>query len=341
MHRETPAWTTRESRPEDAEGLKALFREVFGHDRAEGHYEWKFGDNPAGPPIVSVAQDGDRIVGQYALWPMKLRLGPEVILGAQSLDTMTHPSYRGQGMFTRLAKEAMQSAADHDVEVLVGFPNTQSYPGFIRKLDWDHTGDVPLYVRPLHPSRQGRIPSWAGPVADLAARLIPGGARRGFQIGTVKPARPEMEALLDACTRHSTSCQVERNPEYLNWRFDQASGMRYTWISAYRNGSLQAVAVWGVDPRSDNAVIAELLGTDNTSKGAALAEAIKQARGAGCPMIHTVGQGDGLSSLMRRAGFIHRGGLPLIVRKLTPRVLGANIHNHPTWTIFGADLDTM
>lgn len=341
MNRDTPTWTTRESRPEDAEGLQALFKEVFGYDRGEQHNAWKFDHNPAGPPIVAVAEDGDLIVGQYALWPMRLRLGTEVVLGAQSLDTMTHPRYRGQGMFTRLAKEAMQSALDRDVEVLIGFPNAQSYPGFIRKLDWDHTGDVPVYIRPLHLSRHGRLPSWAGPTVDLATRLLPTGARRDFEIRSTKPSTSEMETLLQTPAGSPTSCQVERSQKYVDWRFEDASGMKYTWISAYRGGSLQAVAVWGTDLHHGNAVFSALIGADVESKGAALAEAIRQAHDAGCPAISAVGQGDDLPRLMRRAGFIRRGGLPLIVRKLTPRVLGANVHNHSTWNVFGADLDTM
>jgi len=340
MNSDTPTWTTRESRPEDAEGLQALFKEVFGYDRGERHYAWKFDDNPAGPPIVAVAEDGDLIIGQCALWPMRLRLGTEVVLGAQALDTMTHPRYRGQGMFTRLAKESMQSALAHDVDVLIGFPNAQIYSAWVRTLDWDHTGDIPVYIRPLRPSQHARVPSWAGPTVDLAARLLPRGARRDVEIRAAKPSTSEMQTLLKA-NRDATSCQVERNLEYVDWRFDQASGMNYRWIAAYRGGSLQAVAVWGIELRHGNAVVSALIGTDVESKGAALAEAIRQAQDAGCPAIRVVGQGDDLPGLMRRAGFIRRGALPLIVRRLTPRVLGANVHNHSTWTVFGADLDNM
>ena len=44
--------------------------------------------------------------------------------------------------------------------------------------------------------------------------------------------------------------------------------------------------------------------------------------------------------MISRRGFIQRGGLPLIVRKLTGRVIPGNVHTHEGWAVFGADLDT-
>jgi hypothetical protein len=106
-----PKWHVREYRPEDIEGVRGLFGEVFHHDWPIEHFLWKFKDNPAGSGIIILAEYSRQIVGQYALMPTWLRLGNEVVFGAQSVDTMTHPDYRNQGMFTVLAKACFELAA--------------------------------------------------------------------------------------------------------------------------------------------------------------------------------------------------------------------------------------
>jgi predicted N-acetyltransferase YhbS len=331
-----PEWTIRPGTPDDTDAVQELFRVVFGYDRGRGHHAWKFGANPAGPPVLALAEHSGQVVGQYALWPTRLRIGKDVLLGAQSLDTMTHPDFRGQGMFTRLARECMAYAEERGVDVLFGFPNAASYPGFVRKLDWDHVGDVPQYVRILRPSGHDRVPTWAGPVLDATARLIPSGRRRGAT-ASESPPDPLLVERLSTQLQRSGECAVDRSASYLEWRFAPESGRRYTWV-ADREG--EAVAIWGRDSNSGRAYLAELVGRSPSSSAAVLAETIRMASDAGCTeLVATASQGEG-PALLRRAGFLRRASLPLIVRKLTTRVLPGNVHDFRSWSIFGADLDT-
>lgn len=337
MPRTPRTWTVRPGTAEDAPALRELFQVVFGHDRGEEHHSWKFDANPAGPPVLAVAEDEGRLVGQYALWPVRLAVGSEVLLGAQSLDTMTHPDYRGQGMFTTLAKEAMTFAADRGVEVLFGFPNSASYPGFVTKLDWDHTGDVPHHSRVLRPSSHPRVPGWAGRAADLAARLIPSGPRGGARVG---PADPEALAALHAEHGPTQGCRVDRTVEYLTWRLAPGFGRAYEWIVVGDGARPDAIAVWGRDLATDRAVLAELVGSTPHAMSVALAGVIARAAEAGRSELVATTHHTAVDPLLRRAGFISRGALPLIVRKLTTRVIPGNVHRHDTWAVFGSDLDT-
>jgi hypothetical protein len=75
MGAEARQWTVRPGTPEDSPALRELFEVVFGVPREADHYAWKFEENPAGPPILAVAEVDGRLVGQYALWPTKLRVG--------------------------------------------------------------------------------------------------------------------------------------------------------------------------------------------------------------------------------------------------------------------------
>ncbi|MDN5797171.1 MAG: GNAT family N-acetyltransferase [Intrasporangium sp.] len=318
--------------------MQELFAVVFGHDRGAEHHSWKFDRNPAGPPVVVVAQDGARIVGQYALWPMRLAIGTDLILGAQSLDTMTHPDYRGQGMFTALARECMDLATQRGIEVLFGFPNEASYPAFVGRLDWDHTGDVRQYSRMLKPSLHPRTPAWAGALSDAAARWLPRGGRTDVPVSG-NPAPAELSRL--AAARHDRqTCAVDRSPEYLAWRLGSGSGQHYEWVVVGPPEDPHAVAVWGKDPFSTRARLVELEGRTADALASAVALTTQNALQQGRSELLAFAQRPDLRAVLRRAGFVPRGGLPLIVRKQTGRLMRGNVHRHSAWSVFGSDLDT-
>jgi hypothetical protein len=56
--------------------------------------------------------------------------------------------------------------------------------------------------------------------------------------------------------------------------------------------------------------------------------------------MHAVSSRRVLADTLKRCGFLRRQALPLIVRKLTAKTLGANAHTHENWDVFGCDLDT-
>ncbi len=341
MSAEHTAWTIWEGRPEDSHALRELFQECFGYDRGEHHDQWKFADNPAGAPAFMVAEDAGRIVGSNLQWPTPIRIGAEVILGAQSIDTMTHPDYRGQGMFARLGKATFGCAADRGVELLVAFPNSQSYHGAVRTVGWEPIGDAPMYLRPLRPSLHPRVPSWAGPGIDRAARLIPRGGKRGIETRVAQPAGAELASLWQAADRDRSGCRVDKDAAYFDWRFDARAGRQYRWVCAYRNGALSAAAVWGVDNHSGQATLAQLVGTDDNAMRAALAQVVNQALASGCAAMSAIGRDDHLNGILRRSGFFRHGSFPIVVKQLTARTFPVDIRNSASWTFFGADLDTM
>jgi hypothetical protein len=81
----------------------------------------------------------------YGVFPMKAQFSGREILVAQSGDTMTHPNHRGKGLFITLAKMSYELAKNSGVEFIFGFPNDNSYPGFVKKLGWTHYGNINNY----------------------------------------------------------------------------------------------------------------------------------------------------------------------------------------------------
>jgi GNAT superfamily N-acetyltransferase len=335
------SWTVRLARPGDAGRIAELFETVFGLSRSVAHTTWKFDQNPAGAPVVVVAEDGDRIVGQYALWPTPLRLGGTSVLGAQSLETMTHPDYRGQGMFTVLANESFIAAADRGVEVLYGFPNSNSFHGFVRRLNWDHTGDVGLWVHPLHLGLHHRVPAALKPLAEVLGAIWLSGNSRGFELSYSPEPPSELAALVAQSTFGKDSCSIDRSPSWLQWRYSPAAGANYEWATARRaGGEVVAAVVWGADLRNRNAVFVDFLGADSAGLRAATAAALRRAHAGRHSLATALAQHPAAERALRACGFIRAGRLPLIVRNLTARTLGANIHDHAAWRIIGGDVDT-
>lgn len=86
---------------------------------------------------------GDSVAAAYyGVFPLKIAFPDSIILAAQSGDTMTHPDHRGKGLFVELAKRTYVLAQQEGIQFIFGFPNANSYPGFVRKLGWTHAFDM-------------------------------------------------------------------------------------------------------------------------------------------------------------------------------------------------------
>ncbi len=340
------AWTIREAGPDDMDSIRALYAEVWGYNRPRSFDHWRWFTSPDGKCPIALAMDGDRAAGFYTVWPAKLRLGSEVVLGGQSMDTMTHPDYQGQGMFVKLAQACYDLAAARGFEVLYGFPNPLSYPGFVRRLNWDHSGDIHHWIRPLRLSRHPRVPAALGPLADAAAALLPRGRTQGVEIAVGKPEPTALQGLLGQWCAERDVCRIDRNTAWLDWRYAPDAEHDYEWVCAHRAGTLVAAGAWGMQNAAwatvaeGRAHLVELLGGDRRGLQAVVAAIIGRAAKRSALLLETMCNVAPVAAVLRRAGFLRHRRAPFIVRGLTARTLGGNIHNHGAWRIMGGDVDT-
>ncbi|MDP6175322.1 MAG: GNAT family N-acetyltransferase [Rhodospirillales bacterium] len=340
------SWTIRQAGPEDMDAIRALYLDVWGYNRPRSFDHWRYLSGEGGICPMTLAVDGEKLAGAYTVWPASMRLAGDIVPGAQSMDTMTHPDYQGQGVFTKLAQACYEIAAGRSMKILYGFPNPLSYPGFVKHLGWTHTGDVTHWVRLIRPSGHPKIPGLAGPFADLAARLLPRGRKRGFEITTERPADDALQALLAQGPEEGGICGVERSPAWLDWRYAEDAENDYAWVAAYKGGNLAALGIWGRQNAAwgqvaDNrAHLVELLGADPTALQAVLSATITHAEMGGALLLETVCNIDPICRALRRAGFYRHRLAPFIVRGLGPESAGTNILDHGNWRIMGGDVDT-
>lgn len=105
---------------------------------AEDHYSKKYDTAYTGVSYTGfIAYDLlHQPIAYYGVLPCFIQHENEVMLAAQSADTMTHPAYRYKGMFVELSKLTFALCRELGILLLFGFPNENSYIGAVNKLGW-------------------------------------------------------------------------------------------------------------------------------------------------------------------------------------------------------------
>lgn len=139
-------YKTIDSKKELAQYKKAilfLFNQCFLKEFDEETWQWAYIDNPVGQPIVSLCfNEENTLIGHYALISIPFIKGDVKIKACLSMTTMVHAHYRRYGIFSSQAQQVFEKAHSVGYQVVYGFPNTNSAPGFQKRLAWTiHSGD--------------------------------------------------------------------------------------------------------------------------------------------------------------------------------------------------------
>lgn len=119
--------------------IQKLFLEVYGLGPSLSAIVEKFNclsGSLASIGYVAYSKVDGVLAALYAIFPAECVVDGTKTLCAQSGDTMTHPKYRGNGLFTALAKMTYLEARLAGIKFIFGFPNENSYYGFKTKLAW-------------------------------------------------------------------------------------------------------------------------------------------------------------------------------------------------------------
>lgn len=202
---------------------------------------WQYVQNPNGPLLVDLAVADDRVGAIYAVQPASARVRGEVVLGAQSVDTLVDASLRGRGMFTKMADSLYRRVQDHGGAFVYGFPNGSSAPGFFKKLGWISLDPVPFLIRPLRTAfLASKLPVARGGrwIPDVSLPSLGPTLSDGQALREVDTLGPELD---DLWSRFATgvTVAVNRTAEYLRWRLGKP-GERYACLGVYEEDRLVA-----------------------------------------------------------------------------------------------------
>ncbi|KUO72781.1 MAG: hypothetical protein APF81_00735 [Desulfosporosinus sp. BRH_c37] len=235
--------------PENLQETIEMTREYYGESWISdtGYLKWQYEANPAGPAMIQLARDSEtnQLVGQYAVIPLRFRAFAKTVNGILSLNTFTRQSYTGQGIFTGLAKAVYQTCAGQESEFCYGFPNPNSFPGFIKNLGFTHLGCVPLLLRPLN--TKALVTRRFGPL--LGSLSFP--FQPLFKVKDRSDDRYEVYPLtsfnLSAMNTFWTKVQDRypimgiRNADYIRWRYFENPYRDYQLYGIHRKNCSELI----------------------------------------------------------------------------------------------------
>jgi GNAT superfamily N-acetyltransferase len=205
----------RVAEPSDRAAVLELLSASLGwspDDHFDAFFSWKHEHNPFGrsPGWVAVADGG--VVGfrTFLRWQHKTPRG-DVLRTVRAVDTATHPSYQGRGIFRRLTLRAIDDLRADGVAFVFNTPNDKSRPGYL-KMGWAAVGRLGATLRVTSPTSLARLARGRVP-ADLWSVPATGG-------------RPAPEVLADHClddllrsVAGRAGLRTHRTPAYLRWRY--------------------------------------------------------------------------------------------------------------------------
>lgn len=134
---------------EELEQLVTLQNETYRERGINFHKEefrhW-YVENPCGRAISFNAFDGDKMVAHYVCIIKQMLIDGRVANGILSMATVTHPDYRGRGLFRTLAKMTYDCARDNGYEFVIGVANANSFPGFMKYFPFQFVGQLDFQV---------------------------------------------------------------------------------------------------------------------------------------------------------------------------------------------------
>lgn len=112
------------------------FERCFDKPLDPKFWDWAYMGNVCGSPIVSLAFDRDRLIGHYAVIPIRLKQSNKILKSCLSMTTMVDSDYRGRGLFVEQAKQVYDELIRAQFDMVVGYPNQNSAHGFKKHLSW-------------------------------------------------------------------------------------------------------------------------------------------------------------------------------------------------------------
>lgn len=205
--------------PGDEHAILDLFKSTYGRPMSSEFWNWRFLKNPTDRPQIYLAYEGDILAGHYAVSPVKILIQGETHLSGLSMTTMTHKDFQGRGLFTTLAQTLYSEMARQGYALVHGFPNNNSYYGFMSKLAWEPAMEVPMLK-----------------CSEAAPQAKP------YTIGTSLDLEAYDKLWKHCKISHSTG--VDRDGKFVQWRYIQNPANKYEFLTISEGSALTAALVF-------------------------------------------------------------------------------------------------
>jgi len=315
-----PSWTLRRYREGDEHAIVELARRfpAFGTGYTLDYWNWKYKRNPAGSSIIWLAERDGQIIGHYSLVPVLLKVGNAYVRGAFGSDAATHPNHQGQGVYSDLVNRCSLDAADHDIPISYGLSQVNLGPTYkryerighicfmthlIKVLDWKAALD--RYIE--NEFAKSAISSILRMI--LRPRTPPS---HNMQIEEVSRFDDRVDEFWTEISERFTVI-VRRDQKYLNWRYVDHPGQKYTVYAAvngHRVLGYCAVRIGTARGRRREKVLSvafidDILALDCEIVGSLVRSTVSRFEEQGVDAIAcTMSQGHAYRAAFMKAGFV-------------------------------------
>ncbi|MBI9089868.1 MAG: GNAT family N-acetyltransferase [Desulfobacterium sp.] len=186
---------------DDEKKVLELWKFAFNHEMNPDLWRWKYLDNPYRQALLLCESEEKEILALYGGIPFKASRDGKGVVIVQLMDIMSHPDFRGKGLFVRTGKAFYEFfCGENSAELLYGFPG---------KFHFDLGKRIMGYA-PL----ESRVVYLKGDTGVLAVK------NRRSLLGIKRVEKPgeAFDRLWQRCTRDYPYAVV-RNAEFLRWRF--------------------------------------------------------------------------------------------------------------------------
>ena len=272
------SWNLRKYREGDELSIVDLLDIAFGKWKGItltkiqtiAYWKWWYKQNPAGSPIIWLAEHDNKIIGHYGIVPMKMKVGNTYLTGSVGCDAATHPQYQGKGIFSYIINKCYQDAAENNIPLTYGFANIHLGPTYkryewrghisfitnmIKVLNWE-----PVLSRYIHYKFLARFAAYfLGKIYRSNSEL-----NSDLEIKRIRYFDERINIFWEDISNHFKII-VKRDQTFLNWRYVDHPLNKYTIFIAVRNDRIFGYCVLR-EERKENlrrGQIVDILGLQN------------------------------------------------------------------------------
>jgi hypothetical protein len=332
-----------------------IFNNVFSSKSSYLSFRYKHYRNPYKlTSLLFIEKVENDIAGINFFLAAKCICESQELYVAQSCDSAVLEQYRGKGIFTSIIQNAQKELQSQGVDFLFGFPNSNSYPGFI-KLGWRHEADFCRFFLPidLYASLKYKIgKKCARIVHSLLNKIILFRinrlAKKTFH-GTISthdrcPFVKKDFDIINNCNK----IMIKRSTDYYIWKLDENPTKDFKYIVAKEKDRLYGFIVYYV--RDEEINIVDWFYIPNNNELILMAKLIKQ--------LFNINKGKKINfllintkskevQLMKRLGFwnasnkILKHKPSLLVVYCINSALESKLHAPENWLLRYIDTDTI
>ena len=231
------------------------YRQCFifnGSDKSLDVLKWEHQQNLQGLNSIYYAIDRETkdIAAIYTYLPVILTCMGKIVNGMQSFDTLTDKRHRSKGLFIKLASKIEEEERMKNNELVYGFPNENSVHGFVKKLGFNYFGEVPILIKPfrityfLNKILKRKETDYSQSNCSILIPRPPG-LKKNFEIKEIEEFDEKYNELYKSVVSQ-IPIGVNRNAEYMNWRYIAKPGEMYARYGLYENNRLSGVVVFAL-----------------------------------------------------------------------------------------------